>query len=382
MLRSRGIAVRPILAVETGGATERRKRRKKQSFQKWFHNVVTTTPTVMIVKRVVSIYILFSIGRFGWLLVKNTRGGVRVSNNRNGPPTLRGKSSVITNQTSPLAFCPELPERLQNLPPESRLHPMTQNKLTEQLEYKMEAVDLGTTGNRILKCKNQYRGISCRGVLKIYPQRSVYELVKRCLTLLEHAQIAPRILYADDATATMVEEDLGTITMMNSPIPMDFDLQLRRIRCILREHAILHRDLLFRNFIIDKKTGKVFVIDFGDAFVWEGGGVWNSQNFSSRNLVNLFNMWWRGHDEDANLEWLIDYTKPEIRGDRQWRPPQEKHHWTSLNQNRMGALLLPNQVSGNTDNMQNTQKEEPKLKIPDQWKKIMPGFVGKKKESD
>jgi serine/threonine protein kinase len=263
---------------------------------------------------------------------------------------------------------------------------MTKEQMTKQLED-MEEITVGTTGNRILHCPSHYTyGIPCRGVLKVYRHTSVYQHVKRCLTLLETVGIGARILYADDATATMVEEDMGRVTMMNAPIPLDYDVQLRRIRCLLQEHSILHRDLNWRNFLVDKGTGKVTIIDFGDAFVWHGGGVWNRQNYSYRNVVNLFNIWWRSHDEDASLERMIAFTIPEIKGDRQWRPPalatSTLHHWNSLSQHRMGALLLPNQVSGNTNNMVNIQPKEHQqppdktLQVPEQWKQVMPGFKG------
>jgi serine/threonine-protein kinase RIO1 len=146
----------------------------------------------------------------------------------------------------------------------------------------------------------------------------------------------------------MVEEDMGRVTMLNSPIPDDFDVQLRRIRCLLQHHQILHRDLTWQNLILNQDTGKLYVIDFGDAFVWNGFSSWGgNNNWSSRNVENLFNIWWKHYDEERQLEWLISETRLEVKGDRLWKPPSTIYRYNSIAQNRAGAALLVNQVLSN-----------------------------------
>jgi serine/threonine protein kinase len=161
------------------------------------------------------------------------------------------------------------------------------------------------------------------------------------LTLLKDTGIVPRLLYADDTTNTLVEEDKGWLSMRNSPIPLDFDQQLRRILCLLRQNRIVHRDMTYPNFVIDEITGMIYLIDFGDSFTWYGGW-YETQNCNWRNLQNLFTIWARGYDEEKYLEDFIDATIPEITGDRQWRPPA--HTWTSLNQNKIGSLFIAKEL--------------------------------------
>jgi serine/threonine protein kinase len=148
-------------------------------------------------------------------------------------------------------------------------------------------------------------------------------------------------LYSDDATNTLVEEDKGWLSMRNSPIPVDFDQQLRRMLCILRQHSVVHRDVTYSNFLIDEITGMIYLIDFGDAFVADGGW-WEPQNYNWRNMQNLFTMWARSYDEEARFEDFIDTTIPEVRGDRQWRPPA--HKWNSLGENKIGSLFLSKEL--------------------------------------
>jgi hypothetical protein len=264
---------------------------------------------------------------------------------RNNIPfsNLRGGTAILESDDT----CPALPERLQHwgrLPP---LAPLTKRLVEQQLKV-MKEITPGTTGNRILTCPGLHK--HCRGVAKVYRSKAVYHHVKRCLTLLKDAGIGARILYANDETATMVEEDMGRVTMLNSEIPDDFDVQLWRIRCLLRHHQILHRDLTWQNIIVNKYTGKLTVIDFGDAFVWQGYSwqerMWRHwENYSRRNVENLFNIWWKHYDEDGQLERLISATRPQVKGDRLWKPPNStKDRFSSIAQNRAGAALLPNQV--------------------------------------
>jgi hypothetical protein len=272
--------------------------------------------------------------------------------------SLRAGASVAKD-THNHTKCPDLPDRLLHhhtdlvSPP---LIPLTKEEVKRQRSLMIKA-RLGTMGDVVLACpdhhrsrvdsygriRTSYSGSTsthsqvCRGILKIYQSKVVYRHVKRCLTLLQGTGIAPRILYSDDATHTLVEEDQGWLTMRNSPIPVDFDQQLRRILCILRQHSIVHRDLTYPNIVIDEVTGKLSIIDMGDAFV-AIDGWYNWQNYNWRNLQNLWNIWWHQYDEEAKLEDLITRTIPEITGDRQWRPPVR--HWESLSQNKIGSLLL------------------------------------------
>lgn len=262
-------------------------------------------------------------------------------------------NSVSTSSTT---TCPPLPDRLLHhhvdllSPP---LVPLTQQDIKQQMKYRKKD-RLGTMGDVILTCPSHHRSRvdelgrirtmqtdpslrSCRGILKQYQSGAVYQHVKRCLTMLEDTGIVPRLLYSDDSTLTLVEEDKGFLTMRNSPIPVDFDQQLRRILCILRHHSIVHRDVTHPNFVIDEITGMLYIIDFGDAYV----GTLESR-FNWRNIQNLFNIWWNQYDEEARMDEFIADTIPEIRGNRQWRPPA--HQWTSLSQNKMGSLLLSKEL--------------------------------------
>jgi hypothetical protein len=288
------------------------------------------------------------------------------------PPRLRAgnidATTLMTNDNNQTAKCPNLPERLLHhhvdllsLP----VFPLTKDDVQSQMKL-MIRNRLGTMGDIIMTCPDHHRSRVdpygrikttyadthtpqtsspiCRGIVKHYKHRSVYDHVKRILTTLEHTGIVPRLLYSDDSSLTLVEEDKGFLTMRNSPIPVDFDVQLRRILCILRKHAIVHRDLTYPNFIIDEVTGMIYIIDFGDAVMWDNTnhGWLQWDNFNWRNLHNLFMIWLRKYDEEERLEAFIADTIPEITGDRQWRPPTRQ--WTSLNQNKIGSLLLAKEL--------------------------------------
>ncbi|KAG7349734.1 phosphotransferase enzyme family protein [Nitzschia inconspicua] len=285
-------------------------------------------------------------------------------------PSLRTNTGFSTNSTSlmtshslssTMTSCPALPDRLLHhhadllSPP---LLPLTHQDVQQQMKLRKRD-RMGTMGDSILLCPSHFRSRvdpngrirtiendplmkSCRGIMKQYQSPAVYRHVKRCLTLLNGTGIAPRLLYSDDATLTLVEEDKGFLTMRNSPIPVDFDQQLRRILCILRHYSIVHRDLTYPNFVIDEVTGMLYIIDFGDSHVGAGANERAGDYWNWRNVQNLFNIWWNSYDEEARMEEFITKTIPEIRGSRQWRPPT--HQWTSLSQNKMGSLLLSREL--------------------------------------
>lgn len=271
----------------------------------------------------------------------------------------------VDNQEEEEEVCTPLPKRLQYIEKgddkkksssnrgqeqqkQQSLRTLTKEQVEKQLPY-MEKVKRGTTGNQIWICPRPTpRGVRCYGVVKKFRSKAVYRHVKRCLTILHHTGFTPRIMYADDETSTLVEEDLGFVTMLNAPIPIDFDKQIRHIHCVLREHSIIHRDLTYPNFIIEPNTGKMKLIDFGDAFIWDGGWTEN-QNYYQRNIENLFNLWWKYQDEQAHVEWLIKITKPEVKGDRQWRPPELKHQFHTGTQQRAGVLLLQMQAQASAE---------------------------------
>jgi hypothetical protein len=304
------------------------------------------------------IYSIFSSIRFYRMLVRNmtvihsqqsssssssSKNSLRSNNHQNG-------ESVLLESHVDSGVCPPLPSRLQEFAHKIETAPfqkLTEGDFQRQLPTMLDSRNSGTTGNRILVCPQQpvhYK--PCTGVVKVYRYPSVYFHVKYCLTLLQNTGIVPRILYADDATHTLVEEDLGRVTMMNSKIPLDFDLQLRRIRCILQRHRIIHRDITWRNFIVDMEAGFITIIDFGDAFLWGGDNEDDEDDernilYGWRNMINLFNLWWRNYSEERRLEDLIEDTKPHLTGERIWKP---EHRWTSMMQNRVGALLLTQQM--------------------------------------
>jgi len=264
-----------------------------------------------------------------------------------GSFALRGTATTTTTTTtSEHLECPALPERLQTMamgrPPYSPVQ-LTKEEVDHQLQI-MIPNKVGTTGNQVFVCpanKQQKNSTAadddtteCRGVVKVYRSRAVYHHVKRCLLLLAEdttSYVTSPILYADDASATMVEANAGP-AMSISTWPDDFEPQLRRIMCLLRRQHMIHRDLNWQNFVVDETTGRIYIIDFGDAFVWqsqpgdteEEGGAWrNWQNYQRRNLVNLFNIWWKQHDEQQQLEDLIAKIKFQRKRNktRIWKAP-------------------------------------------------------------
>ncbi|CAJ1944379.1 unnamed protein product [Cylindrotheca closterium] len=230
---------------------------------------------------------------------------------------LRGTTQQETNATS----CPPLPQRLQNLKT-LPLETMTKEEMEYQIQNHMDQNEFGTTGNKILTCR-QHNVHFCRGVVKVYRSKAMYFQVKRCLHMLEDAGITSRILFADDETGTMVEEDMGEVTLMNSPVPWDYKDQMHRIQCILQKHSMIHRDFNFRNFIANQATGKINIIDFGDAVVWQGG-LWNPKNYNWRNLQNMFSLWWRRHDSEDQLRIMFEVAEPMLVGKRIWRQPVQQ----------------------------------------------------------
>lgn len=272
------------------------------------------------------------------------------------PPALEGDQ---TNNDS-ADVCPPLPDRLLHWAKPPQLIPLTKDEVEEQRRI-MTKTNFGTMGDSILRCPPTKPSVlsstrrnaetDCRGILKTYRSKVVYEHVKRALTILADTRIVPRILFSDDATRTLVEESMGQVTMMNSPIPVDFDQQLRRILCILRQHKVIHRDLTFPNFVVDEVSGMIFLIDFGDAFLGVDGGIManvfpSSQEqdrpFNWRNLVNLLNIWLSNYDEEVRLEEFIAFTQPKVHGERQWRPKPWK--WTSHRQMKEGSLFLAQEL--------------------------------------
>jgi hypothetical protein len=209
---------------------------------------------------------------------------------------------TVADRSSNDATCPLLPARLQALGARSAARMLTREQVDNQMASMMKENKAGTTGTKVLFCPPSFSSDTCRGIVKVYKSRAVCEHVKRCLKMLEPAgDVGARILYADDKT--MVEENMGP-TMSISTWPDDFEIQLRRIVCILRKHSIIHRDLNWKNFVVDETTGRIYVIDLGDAFVWQDG-MWNLQNYRKHNLRNLFNIWWKHHDEQEQLDNLI-----------------------------------------------------------------------------
>ena len=249
--------------------------------------------------------------------------------------------------------CPSLPERLQN----HHRHDgfvdeplsMTHEQFTAQLPL-MSKPRFGTMGDSILMCHHKDHTTSssrtsptCYGVAKIYKSKTVYEHTKRCSMILAEEDFVPNLLYYNDTTQTIVEEDRGQLTMMNAAIPLDFDQQIRRMVCRLStKYKIVHRDLYYPNFVIDPSTGFISLIDFGDAFVAASQTLaspksptefatdsttaafmsfWrNGENWNRRNLINLFNIWLHSYDEQQHVEQFIEKTIPHIYGNRQWRP--------------------------------------------------------------
>ena len=223
----------------------------------------------------------------------------------------------------PVTGCPALSTRFTHHKQDPVL-PMTQDELDHQIGLMVPISD-HTSNNLILKCPpsehNEEDVPICRGIVKVFRSMETYHHIKHCLTILHDSPITARLLYADDESLTLVEEELALATLWDAPIPRDFNVQLQFIRCMLLKHSIVHRDFTAANFMVHQITGKLYVIDFSDAFVWDD--QWTSWH----NLLNLFNIWWKWHDEDAQRHELVEITKPLRNGDKRWkRPVQPEQH--------------------------------------------------------
>ena len=286
-------------------------------------------PPIPIIVTTIVCYLVVSMYRFHILMDKNLSLGL-----------------YQLHKQRRVEECPSLPHRLQNHggfvdKPLS----MTHEQFMAQLPL-MSKPRFGTMGDSILMCHHKDHTTSssrtsptCYGVAKIYKSKTVYEHTKRCSMMLAEEDFVPNLLYYNDTTQTLVEEDRGQLTMMNAAIPLDFDQQLRRMVCRLStKYRIVHRDLYYPNFVIDPSTGYISLIDFGDAFVaasqtltspksatesatTEFMSFWrNNENWNRRNLINLFNIWLHSYDEQQYVERFIEMTIPHIYGNRQWRP--------------------------------------------------------------
>lgn len=229
---------------------------------------------------------------------------------------------LVDYLVDPDTACPQLSVSLANAQPVP-LKLMSKEELDHQIEMMVPTDHTGR--NLVLQCPQEEQDDAgpniilqpnCRGVVKVFRSESTYHHVKRCLILLQDSGITARLLYSDDETLTLVEEEIASSTLWEAPIPREFDIQLLFIRCILLQHSIVHRDFTAPNFVVNPMTGRLYIIDFGDAFVWDD--QWMS---SGRNLVNLFNIWWRWHDEDSQRQMLVDATKPRVKGGMKWKRP-------------------------------------------------------------
>jgi hypothetical protein len=366
MLRLRSIPAKAGIEAtwnrgDNGGQVDKEKMRKRSKFS-------PPLPLILIVVWCTAL----SVQNCQYLLDKNLGllddpKAWKESNLRSTSKSIGSSFSSGENENRTMDgfgdVCPALPHRLLHASEPPPLVPLTREQAEVQRQI-MVKTHFGTMGDTILQCpplpppthhSTSRRGnpeTECRGILKTYRTRTVYEHVKRALTILADTGIVPRILYSDDATLTLVEESKGKLTMMNSQIPVDFDHQLRRILCILRRHKIVHRDVTFPNFVVDEATGMVYLIDFGDAFLGTEGGImanlfpsWRihqDRPFNWRNVENLLNIWLSSYDEERRLEELIATARPKVSGERQWRPKPWK--WTTHSEMKMGSLLVSAQI--------------------------------------
>ncbi|OEU19353.1 hypothetical protein FRACYDRAFT_235400 [Fragilariopsis cylindrus CCMP1102] len=253
------------------------------------------------------------------------------------------------NATIVLSLCPPLPDRLMNsyhnygkhiIPPPSLEALLLSTEDVDRQKLIMRKMKHGTMGDSILKCPSLSLSLplslsSCRGILKVYQSNTVYQHVKFCLTLLQDTGIVPRILYSNDTTQTIVEEEKGQYTMRSYystkststifKIPIDFDQQLRRILCILQQHSLIHRDITDANFMIDDETGMISIIDFGDAAyvaAYDEPSA-NANYYNWRNRQNLWMIWWNNYLETQRMEEFIAIIQSQLRNGlrKQWRPP-------------------------------------------------------------
>jgi hypothetical protein len=208
----------------------------------------------------------------------------------------------------PDTSCPRFPIVSKTKVHPSPLIPMTKEELEHQID-RMVPVRSRHTGSSslVLQCPPS---TACRGVVKVFRSKSTFRHVQRCLTLLKDSDITARLLYSDEDTLTLVEEEIAPSTLWFAPIPSNLEVQLLYIRCILLQYSIVHRDFTASNFVVHPRTGKLYIIDFSDAFVSDKdqGRMWFS---GRRNLVNLFNLWWKWHNEDAQRQILLDRTTEE-----------------------------------------------------------------------
>jgi serine/threonine protein kinase len=290
----------------------------------------------------------------------------------------RGERRQQFNATS--TICPALPERLMNsyynygkhiIPQPSLVTLLLSNDEVDRQRLIMKKMKHGTMGDIILKCPQPSSSSasssssalssssSCRGILKVYKSNTVYQHVKYCLTLLKDSGIVPRILYSNDTTQTIVEEEKGQYTMRSyysnlkkkhnhkkstssiPKIPIDFDQQLSRILCILQQYSIIHRDITDANFIIDDDTGMISLIDFGDAYVaydYDAAiipsllSLLSTNNYNWRNIQNLFMIWWNNYLEIQRMDEFITIIKSQLMNGirKQWRPPSSRQRQYSV----------------------------------------------------
>jgi serine/threonine protein kinase len=84
---------------------------------------------------------------------------------------------------------------------------------------------------------------------------------------------------------------LEDINLGKSDIPESFNIEtffvdLKRFILKMHEMGIYHRDIADRNIMIDKETGKPFLIDFGNAVYYSYEGVTDGDKDPYGNLIN------------------------------------------------------------------------------------------------
>jgi len=205
-----------------------------------------------------SFLFLYELLQFRQLMVRNYQYQTNRSDSH-----LRSTSSGTALHT-----CPNWPRSrdtgIVTLANRSPVVSMTKSELQAQIPH-MQPTRLGTTGNQVLRCRKDVSSTTtpCRGVVKIYSQHRVYHHVKRIYQKIEEDQrnkselvfvYAPRMLYFDDATHTMVEEDLGPpMRLAKNKLPSDWEIQIRLLHCaLLLQHSLLHRDWTDVNILISK----------------------------------------------------------------------------------------------------------------------------------
>ena len=353
--------------VEAGGEGERGTNKRKQQPSLNSRRRSWTKILLFVVMAVLSINFIFSFIRFRTIMMQNKTINTsnnhyflqqqEVSSSNSSSSTLLRSSSTNTINSNRTVLnlendidyplCPKLPKRLQEYLTKLKTDPfqkLSHENFKRQLPFMVPPnYNNGTTGNIIRICPtNRQLYIRCIGVYKKYQSPSVYLHVKHILTMMHNSTVTPRILYADDPSLVIVEEDLGHVTMMNSRIPLDFEIQITRIHCILQYYGIIHRDITWRNFIIDLSVGYISIIDFGDAYIWKkisNNNENDHQSESWRNMVNLFNIWWKSYNEEEQFKHFVSVTNKNLKGERIWQP---EHRWTSLQANKVGRAMVLN----------------------------------------